>query len=273
MQQFDTVMKAIFTRPRSFVPAVVGAAAGMRWLNGELPKVRNLRVDLLGESPEGELVQIEFQSRNEKRLPYRMGEYLFAIARTHRRLPRQIVLYVGDARLRMEDRIEARNLSFRFHLVDIRDLDGEALLASPEPGDNVIAILTRLGEQPGTVRRILERLASAEDRNHAVAEFLIVAALRRRVGEVTKEAEKMPILNSIMQDPFLKSLVTQGRSEGRVEGRSEAQTDILTLQIQKRFGALTPDLRRRLAGLSPDEANAVALRLLDAERVDDLLLN
>ncbi len=183
------------------MPAVVGAARDMRWLNGELPKVRNLRVDLLGETPDGELVQIEFQSRNEKRLPYRMGEYLFAIARTHRRMPRQIVLYVGEQPLRMEDRIDGPDLSFRFHLVDIRDLDGEALLGSPEPGDTVIALLTRLGEKPGAVRRIPERLAFAEDRNHAVAELLIVAALRRRVSEVAKEAEKMPILNSIMQDP------------------------------------------------------------------------
>ena len=46
-------------------------------------------------------------------------------------------------------------------LVDVRDLDGEALLASGNPGDNIIAILTQLGNRPGTVRRVLQRIASA----------------------------------------------------------------------------------------------------------------
>jgi hypothetical protein len=41
----------------------------------EAPLVRRLRVDLLGESPDGELVHIELQSRNEKDFPLRMGGY------------------------------------------------------------------------------------------------------------------------------------------------------------------------------------------------------
>jgi hypothetical protein len=73
--------------------------------------VRNLRVDLLGETPAGDLVQIEFQSRNERHLPLRMAEYLFSIGALHGRIPRQIVLYVGDEPMRMKDRIEGPDYS------------------------------------------------------------------------------------------------------------------------------------------------------------------
>lgn len=64
----------------------------------ELPKVNNRRLDLLGERPDGELFGIEFQSRNERHFPFRMGAYLFGAAEQRGRLPRQIVLSVGEAR-------------------------------------------------------------------------------------------------------------------------------------------------------------------------------
>jgi hypothetical protein len=91
----------------------------------EAPKVSNRRVDLLGELPDGNLVHIEVQSRNEKDFPLRMAEYLFGIGLRYGRLPRQVVLYVGEAPMRMKDRVEGPDVSVRFHIFDIRDLDGE----------------------------------------------------------------------------------------------------------------------------------------------------
>jgi hypothetical protein len=99
-------------------------------------------LDLVGELPDRNLVHIELQSRNEKDFPLRMAECLFGIWLRFGRLPRQVVLYVGEAPLRMRDRVEAPDVSLHFHLVDIRDLD----------------VLTRLGSQLGGVRRILERI-------------------------------------------------------------------------------------------------------------------
>jgi hypothetical protein len=62
----------------------------LHWLNVEAPLVRNLRVDLLGETADGDLVHIELQSRNEKDFPLRMGEYSFGVALRHGRLPGQV---------------------------------------------------------------------------------------------------------------------------------------------------------------------------------------
>jgi hypothetical protein len=73
----------------------------------------------------------------------------------------------------MKDRVESPGVSVQFHLVDIRDLDGEKLLASSNIGDNVLAVLTRLSEQPEVVRRILDRIAagSPDAREQALAEY------------------------------------------------------------------------------------------------------
>jgi hypothetical protein len=72
------------------------------------------------------------------RKPSKRGEYSFGVALRHGRLPRQVALYVGGEPLRMKNEIAGPGWAFRFHLVDIRDLDGELLLASDNPGDNVM---------------------------------------------------------------------------------------------------------------------------------------
>jgi hypothetical protein len=194
----------------------------------------------------------------------RMAEYLFGIGLRYGRLPRQVALYVGEAPLRMKDRVEIPDVSVRFHLVDIRDLDGEKLLASAHVGDNVLAVLTRLSEQPKVVRRILERIAagSPKERDRALAELLILAKLRRLSSEVTRETRKMPILEDIMDHDVIGPAIRKGRVEGQVE--------LLLSLIQKRFGRVPPAVSQRIAALKPVQLKRVGLRLLDAQRIEDL---
>jgi hypothetical protein len=212
--------------------------------------------------------RLELQSRNEKLFGFRMGEYLFASGRKYGRLPRQIVLYVGEAPLRMKNLVEGPDLSYRFHMVDIRDLDGEALLASRNLGDNVIAILTAIGSQPGTVRRILERIAKgpAAERDEALAEFLILAGLRRLKDEVRKEARRMPIHLDIMDNELIGPLIRQKQEDARVKG----QIDFFVLQLEKRFGRVPARIKKRLGSLNPEQCKAASVNIFDAERIEDI---
>jgi hypothetical protein len=264
MHEYDVALKNIITSRGSTIPEQLTGAASLKWINVEAPKVSNRRVDLLGERPDGDLVHIELQSRNEKDFPLRMAEYLFGIGLRYGRLPRQVALYVGEARLRMKDRVEGPDVSVRFHLVDARDLDGERLLDSANLGDNVLAVLSRLSEQPRVVRRILDRIAEGKsgERDQALAELLILARLRRLSDEVIKEARKMPITEDIMDHDVIGPLLRQGRAEGQME--------IVLSQIEKRFGRIPPAISRRIAALKPAQLKRVGLRLLDARRIEDL---
>ena len=288
MHEYDVALKNILTSPGSSILTQLTGASSLRWINVEAPKVNNRRVDLLGELPDGNLVHIELQSRNDEDFPLRMAEYLFGIRRKYGKLPRQVALYVGEAPLLMDDRIEGPDCSVRFHLVDIRTLDGEQLLASPNMGDNVLAVLTSFGEQPRAVRRVLERIAAGSpgERDQALAELLILARLRRLQDEVKREAEKMPITEDIMEHEIIGPAIRkgmaqgriagfsegriEGRSEGRSEGRIEGQVEILLSLIQKRFGRVSPAVAQRIAALKPAQLKRVGLRLLDAQRIEDL---
>src|SRR5580658_1727734 len=117
---------------------LVKPSALVKWLNVELPKVQNLRVDLLGETDDGNLVHVELQSGNDAAMPLRMAEYYLGVFRMFGKFPRQVLLYVGEAPLRMASELHGSDLSFRYRMLDIRDLDGDRLLESDAVGDNVI---------------------------------------------------------------------------------------------------------------------------------------
>jgi hypothetical protein len=84
--------------------------------------------------------------------------------------------------------------------------------------------------------------------------------------EARREATKMPILNDIMDNRVIGPAIRQGLRQGRVEG----QMEILHSQIVKRFGRIPPAVAQRLAALKPAQLKRVGLRLLDAQRIEDL---
>jgi len=206
-----------------------------------------------------------------------MAEYCLSIFRVFGRFPRQVLLYVGEAPLRMESELRGSDFWFRYRTIDIRDLDGERLLESEQAGDNVIAILARLRDHKDAVRRIVERIAGlvAADRETALGQLLILAGLRHLEESVEQEARKMPILNDILDNKVLGREFKRGREEGRLEGRLEGKLEgrleILRLLIERRFGAIPRWAEARLAGCSITDLEDLSVRVLDAQRLEDLL--
>jgi hypothetical protein len=144
MQEYDVALKLLLQGSSSRIVRELTGTTVEKWLDVELPKVQNSRADLLGETSMGDLIHVELQSGNDAMMPLRMAEYCLGVFRLFGRFPRQFLLYVGEAPLRMESELHGPALSFRYRMIDIRDLDGDRLLESEDVGDNVIAILARL---------------------------------------------------------------------------------------------------------------------------------
>jgi hypothetical protein len=180
MQEYDVALKLLLRGSAKLTMRELTGTTIETWLDVEMPKVQNSRVDLLGETHEASLVHLELQSGNDATMALRMAEYCLSIFRVCGRFPRQVLLYVGEAPLRMESELRGPDLWFRYRTIDIRDLDGERLLESEEAGDNVIAILTRLRDHKDAVRRIVERIAGlvTAHRETALGQLLILAGLR-----------------------------------------------------------------------------------------------
>ncbi len=262
MQEYDVALKLLLRGSANLTMRELTGTSVETWLDVELSKVvQNTRVDLLGETKDKGLVHLELQSGNDATMPLRMAEYCLGVFRLFGRFPRQVLLYVGEAPLRMESELRGDDVWFRYRAVDIRDLDGDRLLESQEVGDTVIAILARLRDHKDAVRRILERIAGlvAAERETALGQLLILAGLRHFEETVEREARKMPILNDILDNKVL----------GREFKRGELT--VLRLQIEKRFGAIPTWAEERLAGRSPADLEDLSVRVLDAQSLEDLL--
>ena len=180
MHEYDIALKSVIRRLSGNALRALTGFAIERWHNVELSQVRTLRADMVGETADGTIVQVELQSTNDGDMALRMAEYALAIYRQFRQFPRQIVLYVGRAPLAMAGTLEGHSLAFRFRVEDIRELDGTALLESGNADENVIAVLMRLNDERATVRSILQRIAESKpgQREIALREFIILAGLR-----------------------------------------------------------------------------------------------
>ena len=81
MQEYDVVLKLLLRGSAKVVLDELAGTTIARWLNVELPEVVNRRVDLLGETADGALIQIELQSSADNTIALRMAEYSLAIYR------------------------------------------------------------------------------------------------------------------------------------------------------------------------------------------------
>ena len=277
MHQYDTVLKSLLTgSPNSLFHLVTGAKRG-RWLNVELPKVVQARVDLLFElAATRELILLELQSSNDPDLPVRMAEYALLIRQIYKRFPKMYVLYVGSERLRMPSELDTPDLTCRYTIVDIRHWNAEILLRSNHPGDAILSILGRDGNRMETVRRILERIAKMKQSSREIAfsKLMILAGIRQLGGVVEQEAKQMPILLDIMDHDVIGPAIRKGRKEGKAEGRLEGKIDeasaIAQRQLAARFGPLSHATKKRLAKLNLPELEDLTIRLLTAKSITEL---
>jgi hypothetical protein len=151
------------------------------------------------------------------------------------------------------------------------------LLESREVDDNVIAILARLRDHEGAVRKIMERIAglAAAQRETALAQLTIVAGLRRLSNTVAREARRMPIDLDIRDHEVLGPMFIETREEGLQEGlqkgRQEGELTILRRLIEKRFGGLPRWAGEKLAALPASELENLSERVLDAKSLEELL--
>jgi predicted transposase YdaD len=281
LQNYDVTLKLLLqSSADSFLRQLAGVKVA-RWLNVEFPQVQLSRGDLLGATTEDGLLHLELQATNDSGMAVRMAEYALRIYTQFSRFANQIVLYVGDPSMRMERSLRSSDspdpeFAFRFTLIDIRELDTSSLLSSSHIEDNLLAILTRLQDQAGTVREILRRIAELDDpdRRQAFERFLIISGLRRLAPLIKQEAEKMPILNDIMDHevigPAIRQGLAQGLAQGLEQGRDKGHRELLRLLLEKRFGTLPEFVENRLTNLSASQVDEMAIRFVDATRLEEL---
>jgi hypothetical protein len=248
-------------------------------------------VDLVARLAGGGLLHVEMQSRNDRAMKERMAVYHALVASRHGKRVRSVLLYCGEARMRMGRVFETSQMRFAYDAHDIRDFGIEALLEAGSPGDCALAILAARtsAEQLRVVRRIGALVPAERARAGALA--LIFSGLRVLPRRVKMEVANMGSFIDIRKNPILMKwraeAIQEGWREGLEKGREEGiekgiekgmekglergQHDLLLRQLTQKFGALPLWARKKLDKASRVDFELWADRLLQAEVLEDVL--
>jgi predicted transposase/invertase (TIGR01784 family) len=199
-------------------------------LNVELPEVKKRNPDLLLQLNDDSILHIELQTYNDNRIAERMLEYMLLIKNRYAdRKVRQVVVYVGNDKMRMKNSIKWEDLEYRFKLIDIRNIDCEDMVKSDYISDIILGGLCRIRDEDRYVERLLSaiRSLSENERKNAIKKALTLLRLRpilhSKVEKKVKE-ESMPLtIVEIEKDPYYKKGVRRGVKVGLKRGRREGE--------------------------------------------------
>ena len=254
-------------------PTLIRLIAGcdiLAMLPTEFPSARDRRVDTLVALTDHRILHLEWQTGYDPSMPYRMLGYWLLIALAYPdRVIEQVVIQVGG-RKPVAPGLETATLSFRYRVIDSRDIDPVPLLESGAINDAILAILFGTDDLTLKVRAILRRIAQldAPARRDAVTQLLILAGLRGAVGLVLEEAKVMPLQITYENDPYLTELVRKGRIEGESIGEARGEALALIRLIEKRFGPLPASRRDLIKTAGPKAVEAWLDRFVDASSPD-----
>jgi hypothetical protein len=268
--RYDATLKNLFTHSARGLFRTLTGSTPTEWLNVEMPRVNARRLDLLGRFRNGELWNIEFQATNDAQMAERAGGYYLETRIRTGEHVEQIILYLGKEPMRMNPSIDTPSMQFKFRLMDIGELDGDALAANGDLGDAMLAILARVKSRQQAIRRVLDRIAKLKGkaREVAIEQLAIIAGLRGLEVDVIEEARKyMPFVVDLMENKIYRARYERGLAAGRTEGRLET----LRLLLKKRFGRLPAWAQKRLDGATTEQLETWTLKVLDASTLEDVL--
>jgi predicted transposase YdaD len=273
---FDGLLKDMLQHDRTLlVELLAGGLPIEEFFNVEMQIVQQSRADLAMRLADQSILHIEFQSSNDPEMAERMVGYHMHLWRKFKRPIKQVVLYVGEARMQMSDSLDTGSLRFDFKLVDIRSFAATEFLATGRPADCVLAMLARDGDT--CLGEILTRLRTLPEQElrRAMAQASVLCQLRRLSSKLKREVETMPVILDISENEILREIqqkavelgrseglaagraagIAEGKAEGKVEGKVEGKEEgkveaarrLLHILLEGRFGPLPQWASSRIA--------------------------
>lgn len=228
---YDRVLKDLFqTDNPTLLEQLTGGLHVKEFLNVEFPCVMERRADLVARLEDGSIVHFEFQGRNDGKIGYRQGIYCLLIAEKYERPVHQVVLYLGNAPMRMKSALDAGSAKVKFRLMDIREIAANQLMQSSRASDWALALLAAGGEQK--MSEIMRRICSLNThaRIKALTQVIVLSGLRGYAERLRMELSDMGSLNFDIRDNVIlwemyQKVLIEGKAEGKAIGKAEGKAE------------------------------------------------
>ncbi len=277
MSSKDITLKDIFEEVPHRLSKILSPAPIKELLPTALPSTE-LRVDFLARLEDESILHMEFQSFNDTNMPWRMLRYYTAIAekyKTHN--IKQLVVYVGNEKLRMKSSLKIKNLVFKYEILDIRQIDCKILLESQDPVDRIMACLCKVEDEGYLIEKLLETLEGMEEeqRKDYIMKLLTLTELRPKLRiRLSEEVKHMPI---VVRPEDIRLPKRKLRKDilyrlGLEEGFIKALQDTVLTLIKSRLGRIPEGVEVKVKSIRDKEyLNALIEKLINSGYVLELL--
>jgi Domain of unknown function (DUF4351) len=245
-----------------------------------------VRVNLLGRpnapasSRVSVVVNCEHQSSSQANFHRRMFFYFAQLHRKYLQPVYPIALFSFDEPYRLErDSYQVRVpglqvMDFNFLTIQLNRLDWREFLTRPNPV--AAALMAKMEIDPADRPRVkveclrmIANLKLDKARTFLISGFidnyLRLNPIEKQQFQVEVDKIKLP-----QERETVMELTTSWMEEGIVQGRELATRIIVTKQLTRKLGNLSPELLVRVNGLKLDRVEALAEDLLDFNSVGDL---
>ncbi len=287
-QDYDVSLKLLFRYSKGIIAhELFGNAGVVEWLNVELPRVNNPRVDLLARCGDGGLRHVEIQTSNDPDMPRRKAEYYLGFWRLLNEDVEQVMLFGSSRPLTMSPVFKTRFMTYEYRILDLKTWDGEPLLASEDWGDNVLALLTPV-EQERVLQRVEMQIRKleGEEQQDAANLFVIISGIMGIEETVVKRVHMIDIMENKVLGPAIRQGIEQGKALGVEQGKAlgveqgkalgielgktEGERGLLFRLLTRKYGPLPSDAIARLHSASESEILRWADHVLTARTLTEV---
>jgi len=227
-------------------------------IDKEFTRVEKRDADLLFKSG-NKIIHIEIQNDYHKDMIKRMLRYYSDILFDYDKYDiYQFVIYIGQKTAHMQDSIIRDNISYRYKLIDMRDIPCQKFLESNNPSAISLSILCDFGDRDKqeVVNTIIKKLIeSCSDSIELKKHLKIVEVLstNRNLEKEVEKGEDMLVVD-IERMPSFNLGLKRGIEKGIERGIEKAKIEDAKKMIMMGFEI---DTIHKITGLTIDKINSI----------------
>ena len=243
--------------------------------------VEPIRADsLILLEAEGLLLHLEFQTKADPQIPFRMLDYW---VRGKRRFPdkkmRQVVIYLKETSsdIVFQNKFEESTTYHEFEVIRLWEQPLANFLEFT--GMLPFAILVNAGNKERLLQDIaqkIDEIPEQKTRQTIGAATFVLAGLVLEENIIKQILRRDIMRESATYQAILREGRQEGRQEGRLEGRQEGRKEglvaIVLRLLTHKFGTLPPKLHTRITRLHIPRLESLAEAILDFQNLADLEL-
>lgn len=217
----------------------------IHFVDKELKRIEKREADIVAKckiNNQTQILHLEIQNNNDATMPRRMLRYYTDIKTQFKALEiNQYLIYIGKDKLNMPDTLIDKNLNYHYNIVDMHDIDCEALIKLDTPDALVLSILCDFKgkKELDVLLYLVKRLQTlTQNDEHRLSKYLLMLETlsdNRDLKQQLKEAQTM--LREINYERLPSYEI--GMERGMQQGVSKIAKNLLDLLDDKTIATKT----------------------------------